>query len=410
VIPTFNAGAELPWLVRNLFAQKGLRSVEVVTVDSGSTDGTAARAAALGCKVVEIEQSRFSHSYSRNLGAEHATGDFLVFMVQDAYPVGDHWLYGLARCLLHPRSEETRLSAVSCAEHSRSDSELFYDALLRGHYGFLGCGNRDRVGRFVSEDQAELRRQGQLSDVACMIPRALFNEYRFHGRYAEDLTLGMRMIRDGHQIGMLSSIRVIHSHTRPPGYYVRRIFADVMFQSALFPEVAVPQGNSATGSLAAAFALRRALKPTIPSSHQSPAEAIEGVIRRLRGRALPDTIAPFPADEDFGHPPLGVWIRTLGERATAAERPMTRAEARSARQMRDIVIDKLVWLLGFVPEVYPVLDETVAAELDAAIEKCLAMAVGTQLALCYLSPVPSLDDDGTEALVRDLKTILLAGI
>jgi hypothetical protein len=210
-----------------------------------------------------------------------------------------------------------------------------------------------------------------------MIPRVLFNEYRFHGRYAEDPTLGMRMIRDGHQIGMLSSIRVIHSHTRPTGYYVRRTFADVIFQAAIFPDTCVPQGNSAAGSLAAAFALRRALKPTIPSSHESPVEAIEGLIQRLRGLALPDTIAPFGAEEDFGHPPLGAWIETLGRRAAAADRPMTAAEARSARQMRDTFLNKLAWLARFIPQAYPVLDETVAAELDAAVAKCLAMAVGT---------------------------------
>ena len=116
------------------------------------------------------------------------------------------------------------------------------------------------------------------------------------------------------------------------------------------------------------------------------------------------------AGEDFGHPPLGAWAETLGRRAATAERPMTAAEARSARQMREMFLDRLRWLVPFVAKAYPVLDEAVAAELDAAIAKCLSMAVGTQLAFCYLSPVPSLDDDGTDALVRDLKTILLAGI
>src|SRR5215207_4594699 len=39
VIPTFNAGTELEWLARKLQAQKGIRSVEIVVVDSGSSDG-----------------------------------------------------------------------------------------------------------------------------------------------------------------------------------------------------------------------------------------------------------------------------------------------------------------------------------------------------------------------------------
>jgi hypothetical protein len=181
VIPTYNAGSELGPLVRKLLAQKGLKSVEVVIVDSGSTDGTAEFSVELGCKLVKITQTEFSHSYSRNVGADASIGDLLVFMVQDAYPIGEYWLFGLARCLFRPQVKEAQLSAVSCAEYPRAASELFYDSLSKRHYEFIGCSGKDRVGYLSSDDHVSLRMQGQLSDVACAIPREVFNNYRYIG-------------------------------------------------------------------------------------------------------------------------------------------------------------------------------------------------------------------------------------
>lgn len=409
VIPTFNAGDEFYWLLRRLFTQKGLRSLEVVIVDSGSKDGTVSRAVEFGCKVVEIEQSQFSHSFARNLGAEHASGDLLLFMVQDAYPIGDHWLYGLARCLLHPRTESMRLSAVSCAEWSRVDSELLYDVLLHAHYEFLRCGDRDRAGRLPSSgDALELRKQGQLSDIACMISRAVFNQYRYRGSYAEDLTLGIDLIRDGHQVGLLSSIRVAHSHRRGAGYWVRRVFVDIIFLNAIFPGDEAPALTSATGVLVGAFALKRALWSVVASTQQSPVEALDAIIEHLRNLSLPATVSSFEGEGDFGYPPLGAWIDRLSRSCAEDERPMTAAEAAGARHMRAAFIDRLTGLRPHLGYVYPCLDEAVATEINDAIEKALAMTVGLQLAYCYLSPGRATEEANDP--VEELKPLLTSGV
>ena len=172
VIPTFNAGAEFHWLLRKLQAQKGLGGVEVVVVDSGSSDGTVQLAKAAGCTLLQIPNSEFTHSHARNLGADAARGDLLLFTVQDAYPAGDHWLYAMAQALVRPRSAAQKVSAVSCSEYPRRDSEIFYNVGIDAHYAFLGCRDGDRIGALTEHDHEALRAQGQLSDVGLHDPGA----------------------------------------------------------------------------------------------------------------------------------------------------------------------------------------------------------------------------------------------
>jgi GT2 family glycosyltransferase len=406
VIPTYNAGPEFALLLRKLRGQKGLKSVEIVTVDSESKDGTPRVAARHGCTVIPIKQSEFSHSRSRNLGAEAASGDYILFMVQDAFPIGDHWLYGLVRCLIDNR-QSRGLAALSCAEYPRSDSELFYDALLKGHYDLIGCSDGDRLGEFVTEDHASLRKQGQLSDVACLIPKSLFDAYKYHGDYGEDLTLGVKLIRDGHRVGMLSSIRVIHSHNRAVDYYLRRAFVDVLFVTDTFADFTPPPDNDLEGTLAAAKALAQ-LEPDLTSDPtRSPVGVLDDLSKRARSAVVP---AIADACDELGFAPLRPWLKSLyGRPGRASALVMSDGSVRSFKQTQAMYADRLDAMKS-AASVYPVLDETVRGELINAIDKSLAMTIGAQLAFCCISPKRNQGIDGLEQRLDELQKILTAGV
>jgi O-antigen biosynthesis protein len=64
---------------------------ETVVVDSGSQDGSTAIARDAGAVLLEIPASEFGHGRTRNLAAEHATGDIIAFVTQDATPASG-WL------------------------------------------------------------------------------------------------------------------------------------------------------------------------------------------------------------------------------------------------------------------------------------------------------------------------------
>tara|TARA_B100001964_G_C14238652_1_gene603796 strand:+ start:493 stop:2037 length:1545 start_codon:yes stop_codon:yes gene_type:complete len=245
IIPTYNAGHEFHWLLRKLNSQKGLSNIQIVIVDSGSDDETPAMAEKENCELVEILQSEFSHSYSRNIGAENATGDYLLFMVQDAYPIGDYWLFSMVNYLLVHGKEN--VVAVSCGEYCRLDSDLVYDCDVDTHQKFLMCKEEDRIGEFWSNEHRALRLGGQLSDVSCLISRQLFSQYRYQGDYAEDLDLGIRLIKNGYKIAMLASTKTIHSHNRPAYYYLKRSFVDTTHIVRKFDDFEYPAIKSFRG-------------------------------------------------------------------------------------------------------------------------------------------------------------------
>lgn len=80
VIPAYNAARFLPRCLKSVFAQT-LKPVEVIVVDDGSTDDTAAVAAALGARVVS--QANGGVSAARNTGIRIASGDWLALLDAD---------------------------------------------------------------------------------------------------------------------------------------------------------------------------------------------------------------------------------------------------------------------------------------------------------------------------------------
>ena len=170
VIPVRNGGADFTRLLDGLAAQQGLRDLEIIVVDSGSSDGSLDAAREHGARIVRIPPEEFSHSQSRNLGARHARGASLLFMVQDALPPSDRWLSEIVEAM---RAYE--VSAVSCAESPRDEADLFYRVSTWFHDQFMEIEGQDRImSRPEGDDYRSLRQNAQLSNICCLIPRSLF--------------------------------------------------------------------------------------------------------------------------------------------------------------------------------------------------------------------------------------------
>ena len=239
VIPTKNAGAGFSMLLARLRAQIGIRKLEIIVVDSGSTDSTLAAAKRYGCRILRIKPSGFSHSRARNKGAQAAAGDYLLFMVQDALPTGDRWLHSFLGALL--RLARQGAVAATCREFPRADADLFHCFLMHAHYKYLGWGQEDRVTGLSGTDPQALRQGGSLSNVCCLIKKDICTRYGLRGSYAEDLDLGIRLIEDGHKLAYLSSVKVIHSHNRPASYYLKLYFVIRLFYAERFSQPRPPR-------------------------------------------------------------------------------------------------------------------------------------------------------------------------
>jgi glycosyltransferase involved in cell wall biosynthesis len=86
IIPAYNANDTLARALDSVLAQSW-PAFEIIVIDDGSTDGTAAVAASYGEKIRYMRQENAGVSAARNHGARIASGDWLAFL--DA----DDWYY-----------------------------------------------------------------------------------------------------------------------------------------------------------------------------------------------------------------------------------------------------------------------------------------------------------------------------
>ena len=96
IIPTLNAGNQIRRLIDSLQSQV-LTPLEIIVIDSSSKDDTAEIARTANCEVMEIDRALFNHGRSRNMAADLASGNVLVFLSQDALPVDETFLEELTR-------------------------------------------------------------------------------------------------------------------------------------------------------------------------------------------------------------------------------------------------------------------------------------------------------------------------
>jgi glycosyltransferase involved in cell wall biosynthesis len=82
IVPVFNGERYLREALDSIFSQS-YRSLEVIVVDSGSTDGTVAVWAGYKDRVRYTQQAGCGPAAARNLGLSTARGEFVAFLDQD---------------------------------------------------------------------------------------------------------------------------------------------------------------------------------------------------------------------------------------------------------------------------------------------------------------------------------------
>ncbi len=216
VIPVKNGGKDLVRCLDGIARQRTDEEVEVVVVDSGSTDGSAAVARGAGAVVHEIPAAEFGHGRTRNLGAKIARGDMLVFTSQDAVAADDRWLAALAGAA----RSATDVAGAYGRQLPHPDArppERFFLAFLYGSVPRV-----QRVG-----DDEELTFEATLfSNVNAAIPRPILERFPFSDdvTMSEDQEWSRRVLRAGHALVYEPGAVVNHSHAYTVLTAFRRFF------------------------------------------------------------------------------------------------------------------------------------------------------------------------------------------
>jgi glycosyltransferase involved in cell wall biosynthesis len=88
IVPAYNEEAELPGTLRAIHCAALGYEYEIVLVNDGSTDATAAIGQQFGARVISIERRQIAAA--RNAGAKAARGDILIFVDADTHIGPEH--------------------------------------------------------------------------------------------------------------------------------------------------------------------------------------------------------------------------------------------------------------------------------------------------------------------------------
>jgi rhamnosyltransferase len=207
-----DAGDDLMRCLDGIEWQRVDHEVETIVVDSGSQDDSVGIARARGARVHEIKTAEFRHGATRNMGAERAQGDLLVFTSQDAYAEREDWLERLTA----PLETDETLAGVYGRQMPHADATPPERFFLDFVYGPEAREQR------VDRADALSMRTTMFSNVNSAIRRALWEQFPFADDmvFAEDQDWARRVLLAGHGIRYEPEAVVRHSHA----YTIRAAF------------------------------------------------------------------------------------------------------------------------------------------------------------------------------------------
>jgi rhamnosyltransferase len=211
---------------------------EVIVIDSSSTDGTWEFLGTLPVKRLRIHPREFNHGGTRNLGAEHARGQFLVFLVQDAVPADRRWLANLvAAC------DQPEVAGAYSKQLPQPDCTPITRYLTLGTTPTGGCRERKALpfGQTFTDIAPPDRFQLALfQNASSCMRRSVWIEHPLPVvPYGEDMEWGRRVIGAGYTIVYEPASAVYHSHDRSPYYALKRAYADHYQAAELFDWVMI---------------------------------------------------------------------------------------------------------------------------------------------------------------------------
>ena len=163
VLPVYNGERFIAHALNSVFAQD-YENLDVVVVDDGSTDGTAAVLARYGERIRVVTQENGGPAVARNTGLAHSRGEVLAFIDAD-----DLW---------HPRKLELQLEELAAApevEVSICHVRNFWNGDPREESDILRTREYETLNK-GGVVQAALVRRAVFDEIGAFDPRLRFGE------------------------------------------------------------------------------------------------------------------------------------------------------------------------------------------------------------------------------------------
>lgn len=210
-IRTWNEAEYLGRCIEILKKQKSelLGSLEILVIDSYSTDGTIEISEREGCSLLEIPKEKFNYGGSLNSGIELLKKDLIISLSAHAIPQSEDFIHELIKPFNDPRVAGT---------YSRQ--EAWPDALFLEKVRISKTfDNKQRT--FTETGNAEMH----FSNVASCIRKTFWKKTKFQPiPSSEDFFWAEDMIKAGCKILYIPSVAVYHSHKDSVTVFTRRFY------------------------------------------------------------------------------------------------------------------------------------------------------------------------------------------
>lgn len=217
VIRAYNEEKHIGRLLEGIRHQT-LKDVEIILVDSGSTDNTISVAESFGAKIVKISADEFTFGRSLNFGIRAATRELIVIASAHVYPVYHDWL----ERLLHP-FEEDRV-ALTYGKQRGPDTAKFSERQIF-HQWYPDVSKPKQETAFCNNANAAIR-------------KTLWekNPYDETLTGLEDLAWAKWAKEHGHEIAYVAEAEVVHVHNEIPRGVFNRYRREARAFKRIYPE------------------------------------------------------------------------------------------------------------------------------------------------------------------------------
>jgi glycosyltransferase involved in cell wall biosynthesis len=217
VIRAFNEAKHIGRLLTGI-EQQTLKNVEVIVVDSGSSDETVQIAANYGAKIVHITPDEFTFGRSLNRGVAATSGEIVVIISAHCYPVYPDWLEQLTLPF-------TDLEiAVSYGKQRGAETNWYSEhQFFRKYFTDI---SQPRQGHPYSHN------------ANAAIRRSLWEQqpYNEHVTGLEDLAWSSWAFEQGHAIAYIAEAEVIHLHDETPTQVHNRYRREAIAMKQILPQ------------------------------------------------------------------------------------------------------------------------------------------------------------------------------
>ncbi len=217
IIRAYNESQHLGRLLEGI-RQQTVKDVEIILVDSGSTDSTISIADSYGAKVVHIPSAEFTFGRSLNYGIKSASRELIVIASAHVYPVYPDWLETMLRPF-----EDAQVALTYGKQRGYEGSKYSEHQIF--HQWYPDLTNLDQITAFCNNANSAIRKN-------------LWNLHPYDETLTglEDLEWSKWAKGQGYKIAYVAEAEIVHVHNETPRGVYNRYRREAMALRKIYPE------------------------------------------------------------------------------------------------------------------------------------------------------------------------------